>query len=198
MGAARFVRTWYLTQLAALEIALKRPVRAFDCYATILADNPMDTKTLAHKAFLHAETGDHEAAARVFATIVSVRPDDADSWFNLGYLRQRLGDHEVACAAFVRATTINERHDLAWYGHAVSLIALERLHEAIAPLEKNVVLQPMSPHGYMELARVRLRLGDLAACEKTMRQLKAFDPKNTALLEDETGIHVGVERWWHP
>jgi hypothetical protein len=48
----------------------------------------------------------------------------------------------------------------------------------------------------MELARVHFKLGDMDRCEKRMRKLRAFDPKNAALLEDETGIKIGIIRWW--
>jgi len=120
----------------------------------------------------------------------------ANSWFNLGYLRQDGGDHRAAIDAFDHAVSLNEIHDRAWYGKALSLIALDQPREAIAPLKKNIALQPMSPFGHMELARVFFKLGELERCEKRMLRLKAFDPKSAAVLEDETGIRVGVDRWW--
>ena len=60
----------------------------------------------------------------------------------------------------------------------------------------NAELQPMSPHGHMELARAYFKLRDMNRCEKRMCKLRAFDPKNAALLEVETGIKVNIDRWW--
>ena len=196
MGVIRFIRRWFFTQIANWGLAFGQRGVAFDYYARILAEHPDDTITLSRVAFLHAEAGDHAAAIRGFERVVTLRPDDADSWFNLGYLRQQQRDHAGAIDAFVRSIGINERHDLSWYGQGMSLLAQGRYQDAIAPLRKNAELQPMSPHGHMELARAYFKLGDRERCEKRMRKLKSFDPKNAAVLEDETGINIGVERWW--
>lgn len=191
-----FVRRWYFSQVATWALVFKQRDIAFAYYAKIIAERPDDTLTLSRVAFLHAEAGDHAAAIRGFERVVSIRPDDADGWFNLGYLHQQHGAHTDAIRAFERATTIKPGHDLSWYGQGLSLVALKRDEDAIRSFKENIKLQPMSPHGFMELARAYFRLGDCERCEKQMRKLKAFDPKNAALLEDETGIRIGVERWW--
>ena len=53
----------------------------------------------------------------------------------------------------------NPDHDRALYGLALSLIATRRPEEAIAPLKRNTKLQPMSPYGWYQLARVQHELG---------------------------------------
>ncbi len=174
----------------------KQRAVALRCYAKILAAQPDDAATISRVACLHAEARDHVAAIRGFENALLLRPDDTDGWFNLGFLRQQQHDHDGAIAAFERALAINRQHDLSWYGLALSLMAQGCHQDAVAPLENNIELQPMSPHGHMELARVHFKLGDLAQCERQMRLLKSFDPKSTAQLEDETGISVGIERWW--
>lgn len=188
--------TWFHTQTATWALTFKMRDIAVERYEKILADDPTHSLTRARLAFLHAEAGDHARAIREFEEVVRIAPNDSDSWFNLGYLRQEAKLHAHAIDAFERSVAINERQDRAWYGKAMSLVALKRDDDAIAALKQNVKLQPMSPHGHMELARCYFRLGDTDRCEKQMRKLKTFDPKNTAKLEDETGIRVGVERWW--
>ncbi len=192
----QILRAWYLTQIATLALLFKQRDVALAYYNKILAQQPEHAVTMSRVAFLHHEVGDRARAIADFERVVSVNPKDANSWFNLGYLRQEAHDHAAAIVAFDHAVTLNQAHDRAWYGKALSLIALGRLADAIAPLKKNVTLQPMSPFGHMELARVYFKLGDLERCEKRMHRLKAFDPKNAALLEDETGIRVGIDRWW--
>ncbi|MGL4231395.1 MAG: tetratricopeptide repeat protein, partial [Casimicrobium sp.] len=169
---------------------------AIERYEKILAIDPAHALTRARLAFLYAEAGDGARAIREFETVVKQKPEDSDTWFNLGYLLQENNRHHEAIAAFDSAIKYNERQDRAWYGKAISLIALKRDDDAVTALRKNVELQPMSPYGHMELARCYFRLGDNDRCEKQMRKLKAFDPKNAAALEDETGIKIGIERWW--
>jgi tetratricopeptide (TPR) repeat protein len=191
-----FMRTWWLTQIASWALVFKRRDIAHEYFAKILAHTPADAVTLSRVAFLYSESGDRPRAVREFERVVSVNPSDANSWFNLGFLRQELLEHRAAIDAFDHALKINEGHDRAAYGKGLSLMALNQFDEAIAPLKKNVQLQPMSPYGHMALARTYFKLGDVDRCEKRMRKLKAFDPKNAAVLEDETGIKVGIERWW--
>jgi tetratricopeptide (TPR) repeat protein len=188
--------TWFHTQTATWALVFKMRDIAIERYEKILSIDPEHALTRARLAFLHAEAGEHSRAIREFEEVVKLKPNDSDSWFNLGYLLQDSKRHNEAIKAFERAIAINEKQDRAWYGKALSLIALKRDDDAIAPLKKNVELQPMSPYGHMELARCYFRLGDNDRCEKQMRKLKAFDPKNAAVLEDETSIRVGIERWW--
>jgi tetratricopeptide (TPR) repeat protein len=191
-----FFRRWYLTKIATWALILKKRDIAYEYYGKIVAEDPQDALTLARIAFLHAEDGRPEQAIRELDRVVKIKPADADSWFNRGYLQQEIKDHTGAIKSFEGAIAVNENHDRAWFGKALSLIALARHDDAIDPLKKNIALQPMSPHGHMELARCYFKLGDNEACEKRMRKLKDFDPKNAALLEDETGIRIGIDRWW--
>ena len=189
-------RAWYLTQLAAIAQLFKQRDAAIAYYDKILVQQPRHSLTLSRVAFLHHEAGDRVRAIADFERVVAINPKDANSWFNLGFLRQEAGDHVAAIVAFERTTSLNETHDRAWYGNALSLIALDQHSDAILPLKKNVTLQPMSPYGHMALARVYFKLGELERCEKRMLRLKAFDPKSAVVLEDETGIRVGIDRWW--
>ena len=191
------IRAWYLTQMAALALLFRRRDVALEYYNKILVAQPEHALTMSRVAFLHHDAGDRARAIVDFERVVAVNPNDANSWFNLGYLRQEAHDHASAIDAFEQAVTINENHDRAWYGKALSLIASGQHADAIAPLKKNVALQPMSPFGHMQLARTYFRLGDVVRCEKRMHRLKSFDPKNAAQLEDETGIRIGVDRWWN-
>jgi tetratricopeptide (TPR) repeat protein len=191
------IRRWSYVQIARWALTFKKRDFARACYEKIVADDPRDAQTRACIAFLDAEDGNVSRAIDEFERVVAITPDDTDSWFNLGYLQQSAGDHALAIGSFDRAIAINERHDRAWFGKALSLITLTRHDEAIEPLKKNIALQPLSPHGHVELARCYFRLGDRDRCEKQMRKLREFDPKNGALLEDETGIRIGIKRWWH-
>jgi tetratricopeptide (TPR) repeat protein len=192
----RALRAWYWTQIAAVAQLFKQRELAVAYYNKILVEQPEHSLTISRIAFLHHESGDRARAIAEFERAVAINPNDTNSWFNLGYLRQEAHDHMSAIGAFKRATSLNGTHDRAWYGTALSLIALDQPRDAIAPLKKNVALQPMSPFGHMELARVYFKLGELERCEKRMLRLNAFDPKSAALLEDETGIRIGIDRWW--
>ncbi len=187
---------WCFTQVATCALLFKKREIALNNYKRILTRQPQHVQTLSRMAFLHAEAGNRARAIAGFDHVLAINAQDANSWFNLGFLHQENGDHMIAIEAFDHATQINARHDRAWYGKGLSLIALGRYGDAIVPLQKSAELQPMNPFGLMALARTYFTLGQPDHCKNEMRKLAAFDPKNAAVLEDETGIRIGVDRWW--
>lgn len=188
-------RACYLTLAQAAQLLARRDF-AMACYHRLLADAPRDAELLTRAALLEAEAGNRERAMVLLTDALAVAPAQADTWFNLGFLQQAAGDHARAIEAFERATALDARHDRAWYGMALSLIATGRGAQAEAPLVRNCELQPLSPHGRIELARLYLALDDRERCQRQIRELAQFDPRAAAQLEDETGIRVGVERRW--
>lgn len=189
---------WCCTHVATWALLFKKRDIALRTYEKILARQPQHTLTLSRVAFLHAEAGNRPLAITGFERVVAINAHDGNSWFNLGFLRQENGNHMIAIDAFDRAIELNEHHDRAWYGKGLSLMALSRFTDAIAPLEKNAELQPMSPYSRIALAHIYFKLNDSGRCEKEIRKLMDFDPQNAAALEDETGIKIGVDRWWQP
>ena len=66
-----------------------------------------------------------------------------------------------------------------------------RLEEALAALKRNTQLQPMSPFGWYQMARVHVDLKQTDEARAVIRHLKGFEPKVAAQLERETGLQVG-------
>jgi Tfp pilus assembly protein PilF len=81
--------------------------------------------------------------------------------------------------------------DRAWYGLGLVLVRQGRLEEALSVLKRNTQLQPMSPFGWYQLARVHVDLKQTDEARAVIRHLKGFEPKVAAQLERETGLKVG-------
>jgi predicted Zn-dependent protease len=71
------------------------------------------------------------------------------------------------------------------------LIRLQRYDEAVVALKRNTELQPMSPYGWYQLARVHVDRREPQEAVKIIRHLKGFEPKVAAQLERETGLLAG-------
>ena len=80
--------------------------------------------------------------------------------------------------------------DRAWYGLALVLIRGRRFEEAVIALKKNTELQPMSPFGWYQLARVHVDRQQPEEAVKIIRHLNGFEPKVAAQLERETGLRI--------
>ena len=68
------------------------------------------------------------------------------------------------------------------------MIAQDRLSEAVEALKVNTRLQPMSPYGWYQLARVQADLGARDEAVATIDRLRQFEPKVARQVERETGL----------
>jgi tetratricopeptide (TPR) repeat protein len=155
---------------------------------TLRDEFPDDARVLASLGFLYAQQDRRREALALFDRVAQMRPGDAESHFNRAFLLQALNDHERAIEAFHRVLEINADHDRALYGLALSLISLRRLDEAVAPLERNTKLQPMSPYGWYQLGRVQFDRGKRDKTEAIIAHLAKFEPKVAAQLARDTGL----------
>jgi Tfp pilus assembly protein PilF len=78
--------------------------------------------------------------------------------------------------------------DRAWYGLGLVLVRQGRLDEAAIALKRNTQLQPMSPFGWYQLARVHFDLRQVDEALAVVRHLKGFEPKVAAQLEREMAV----------
>jgi tetratricopeptide (TPR) repeat protein len=123
--------------------------------------------------------------------LVAAHPQrSAADWFNLAFLLEsadRLTRPRPPSAA---PWTSTPKLDRAWYGLGLTLIRLGRHDEAVKALKRNTKLQPMSPYGWYQLARVQLDRQEPDEALKIIRHLKGFEPKVAAQLERETGLQA--------
>ena len=78
--------------------------------------------------------------------------------------------------------------DRAWYGLGLALIRQGRFDEATEALKRNTDLQPMSPYGWYQLAKVHMDRHEPDQARKIIQHLQGFEPKVAAQLEREIGL----------
>ena len=172
---------------AMLVLGLGR--RAEGVFDTLLESWPEDAYALASRSHLRAQDGRLALALADAERLVASHPDrSAADWFNLGFLRDAAGEIATAEIAFRSALALDPKLDRAWYGLGLTLIRLRRLDEAVAALKSNTELQPMSPFGWYQLARVHAERSEPEKARRVIAHLKNFEPKVAAQLERETGL----------
>lgn len=182
------VEAWWLTWKARMAIVLNQKPVALAFFEDILALIPDHPHAAASRAFLLAEMGRHDDAVAQLEQLLTRQPQEAISWFNLGYLLDLAGHDERAREAFLKATALNPQLDRAFYGLALSAIKLGRPDEAIAALKQNTTLQPMSPHGWYQMAMVHFQREEFSETRRIIRHLSGFEPKVAEQLRRETGL----------
>jgi tetratricopeptide (TPR) repeat protein len=144
-------------------------------------------------AFALAQAKQHAKAIALLHALVQREPLRAQAWFNLGFLLQQSaatgepGETGTITAevALRQASQLDQRHDRAWYGLALELIAQRRLAEAVPCLKSCTQIQPMSPYAWYQLGRVHHEMGDTREALLVLNHLKTFDPKVSGQLQRE-------------
>lgn len=176
-----------LRAMALLVVGRQRAAESV--FDALLARWPSDAYGLASRAHLRAHSGRTELAIADAERLVAVQPErSAADWFNLAFLRDKLDQHEAAEAAFRRALALDAKLDRAWYGLGLTLIRQGRLDDAVAALRRNTELQPLSPFGWYQLARVHVNRREPEKARKIIEHLRGFEPKVAKQLERETGL----------
>jgi tetratricopeptide (TPR) repeat protein len=196
MSLNMYLRHWLWFIIGDWAKLFKRPDVSLAYWRRIMSENPNNSRVQSFVAHTVAESGNKQEALQEFDRLIAINANDAFPHYNKAFILQELKQHEAAVAEFKLATTNNERLDVAWYGMGMSLLELKRKEEALECFLTNSKLQAMSPYGHYQVAKLYFELGELEKCEKRMLKLKGFEPRIAAKLEDETGINIGVDRWW--
>jgi len=183
----RFFRVWR----AKILLFLGLRGAAKDVFLELLERSPNDVLALNSLAY-DAIQGQHPAIALgYYARVLALQANASNAHFNHAFVAEQLGLLDVAEQGFRAAIQIEEKMDRAWYGLGLVLVRKGRLDEALAALKRNTQLQPMSPFGWYQMARVHIDLQQPEAARAVIRHLKGFEPKVAAQLERETGLKVG-------
>lgn len=159
--------------------------RARTCWLHACRQDRTSAGLWAALAHHHATGQRWGRALRWQARAARLAPSHAAMHYNLGYLCDRLDDAVGAEAAFRQAVALAPSLDQAWYGWGLALRRLGRLKEALDVQLRNTQLQPLSPHGWMEVARLQAALGQQTAAARTVDHLGGFEPKAARQLAAE-------------
>ena len=184
---------WRMRGLAITWLVLGRRAPALVLFDRMLARWPDDVYALSSRANLLVQAKRRDDALRDLAWLVQLQPEHAGHHFNHGFTLEEAGLLEPARVAFMRAIELDAKLDRAWYGLGLTLIRLKRFEEAETALRRNTELQPMSPYGWYQLARVHVDRQDPESALKVIRHLQGFEPKVAAQLVRETGLRLEAQ-----
>ena len=179
---------WFLKLQVIAALMFNRHGFAIKLLDSRLAQSPDDAYALTNRAHVHVQLNNQLQAICDLRALVAFHPTrSAADWFNLAFLLEGEGDVAGSEATFRQALVLDAKLDRAWYGLGLALVRQGRYDEAATALRRNTELQPMSPYGWYQLARVQLDRQQPDEARRIMAHLKGFEPKVAAQLEREIG-----------
>ncbi|NBO12966.1 MAG: pilus assembly protein PilF [Betaproteobacteria bacterium] len=142
--------------------------------------------TLAH--FLGQADQTRAEAITLLERALVQGPESAALHFNLAYLLEQQRRMDEAEVSFRTAIAMDEKLDRAWYGLGLVLIQKGQADDALQALKRNTELQPMSPFGWYQLARLHVDRAEPDLAVAIIRHLQGFEPKVAEQLKRETGL----------
>jgi tetratricopeptide (TPR) repeat protein len=160
-------------------------------FQAVLERAPQDLLALNSLGFSAMHEGNFILALTYFDQVADLSVESSNAHFNQAFVCEELGRLDNAERGFRAAIAIEEKMDRAWYGLGLVLVRQGRLEDAVVALKRNTQLQPMSPFGWYQLARVHMDLKQANDALLVIRHLQGFEPKVAAQLERETGLKIG-------
>lgn len=110
------------------------------------------------------DAGDLPGAEAQFVRAAELKPGWFAPWVELGTLRFDQGRAEAALEAYRQATAADANNARAWNGLALTMMALDRLDEAVRALNHLLTFNPRYALAHFNLARIaNVRLDDARA-----------------------------------
>ena len=114
---------------------------------------------------------------------------------NLGIVYQRRGEHELAVAQFREAIRLQPDYVAPRTLAGASLLAMEKVQEAVGELERAVKLQPREPLARQQLARAYERDGNPAAVVEQFQVLRELAPEEPEYAYQLGSAYLKVSGW---
>jgi len=172
---------------AAFVLALGSAAPAQDVPAALQA--PFEEGVRALKA------GRLDEAEKAFRDVLAKGGASAPVHNNLGIVHQERGEHERAVAEFREAVRLDPAHVSPRILLGASLLALGRVKEARAELERAVKLAPREPLARLQLARVDERAGDWAGAADQYRALLDMRPDEAEYVYGLGNAYLRLSEW---
>lgn len=140
-------------------------------------------------------TGKLDEAEAAFRAVLAGGGGAAYVHNNLGIVLQERGAHEKAIVEFREAARLDPRYAAPRILQGASLLALGRVAEARAALERAVKLDPREPLARLQLARVEERAGDWAAAVDQYRALRELKPDEPEYVYGLGNAYLRLSEW---
>ncbi len=152
---------------------------AIEAYQKIVSEDPQSVPAQTGLGRVYYRSGRFHEAAASFERALSIRPGEPETqrWLAMCYLQAK--EPQKVIDLFPHQ---NGDKDPAWVHmlRARAYDAQDQTHQAIAELERALVLEPRLPEAHFAIGFIKWSIGNPAAAKKQFREELAINPRHTA------------------
>ena len=167
--------------------------------ATGASATPQDLPEALHRVFeagVAAEkVGRLDEAEKDFQEVLRQGGKAAFVYNNLGTVYQQRGDHVRAIAQFREAIRLQPNYPAPHILLGASLLATDKVPEAVRELERAVRLEPREPLARVELAKAYERANNLAGMVDQYRALRELAPQDPEYMYQMGQAYLRLSQW---
>jgi tetratricopeptide (TPR) repeat protein len=178
-----------------LRIAAVMPLVLALCVPVLAQELPDGLRPAFDEGVRALKAGDLDAAEAAFQSVLAKGGGGARVHNNLGIVYQERGQHERAIREFRAAARLDRAYAAPRMLLGASLLALGRVVEARAELERAIALAPREPLARLQLAKVHERSHDWINAVKQYRTLRDLAPSDPEYVYGLGKAYLRLSEW---
>jgi predicted O-linked N-acetylglucosamine transferase (SPINDLY family) len=161
--------------------------------AKVKSNNPTLKMTLS-KAMAFHQSGDIEAAEKVYKNILKSNPDNFDALHLLGVIAGQKGNDELAIDLISKAIIINSKDARSHYNLGFSLQKLKYYELALTCYEQAILLEPNYAVAFSNRASIFKELGKFDVALESYNQALTLSPGNAEDYSNRAVVLTSLHR----
>ena len=150
---------------------------------------------LLEEARILRRSGQDREALAAYRHLLLLYPEAAEAWTDYGDLLLGMNQMNDALSAYSKSLAMEPDNQLAQIGTGKALLRLGRLEEAEFWLDQVLSLDSRLGEVYLDLARCRIKLGDLGGATAALKLAIDQDPANPELTSLLIYVFIRQENW---
>lgn len=154
---------------------------AIEDFTRAIVTDPSNASAYRWRGHCFNFIGDYAAAIGDYDRAIELEPANAWSRYARAMSWHNSKDYYAALPGYLRAVALDPGFVKAWNWGGFTRKLIGDFEGAAVDLEQSLKLAPDDPWALMELANVRLALGNLQACERALSRVAELEPANASV-----------------
>jgi tetratricopeptide (TPR) repeat protein len=141
-------------------------------YTHLISVSPKDIRAFYNRGNAKNLLGQYHEAYEDFVKVIEISPNDADALINKAHLETVFGKYDIALQNCNKAINLGLDNEDAHFTRATIYEHLKLMKEALADLDRVLVINPVNSYALLYRGLYKLKLKDQSACADLKKALE--------------------------